>query len=432
MFLKPFTDVLALVDCNNFFVSCERVFRPDLKHKPVAVLSNNDGCFIARSQEVKDLGIPMGAPYFKYKDVVSKNNITCFSANFTLYGEISRRIMSALSAFSPSVQVYSIDEAFLDLSHIPTRDLSDYISFIAKHIYKSIGIPISIGLAPTKTLAKLMSEQAKKHKVPTKNYYDIPPAELEEIYKKTPTQEVWGVGGKKSNKLKSFNIYTIYDLLKSNQSFIRTKFSIITERTYLELKGISCMQVSDVLVKKKNILSSRSFGTPVTDIASLEESVSSYIETASRKLRDQKCQTKYLSVFIKTSKYQPAYPNLAYRSFSKGTMLPYPTSSSSTLVKVAKSLLRELYQPGIRYKKSGVFLSHLQENLATQTSLIYNTDQEDKVSQLFQQIDSINRLYGKSTIQLASSGLKSSQWKMKRNKVSPDYLSDWKQIPKVN
>ncbi len=431
MIIKPFTEVLALVDCNNFFVSCERIFRPDLKQKPVAVLSNNDGCFIARSQEVKDLGIPMGAPYFKYKDIVEKNNVTFFSANFSLYGEISRRIMSSLHSYSPSVEVYSIDEAFLDLSFVPKEDLDIYSKEITESIYQSIGVPISIGVAPTKTLAKLMSEQAKKLKTPCKSYYSYSEEELNNIFSKTPVQEVWGVGGKKSSKLKEYNIYTVQDLLEANQHFIRKKFTVVTERTYLDLKGVSCMQVDDVITKKKNILSSRSFGQPVTSLQALQESVSSYIETAARKLRDQNQKASYLSVFLKTSKFQPHKPDLAYRSFSKGAMLPYPTSSTSTLVHHSKSLLRSIYQSDIRYKKSGVFLSQLQENLATQTSFIYNTDREENSDKLFKKIDQINKQYGKNTIQLASSGLKSSSWKMRRNKVSPDYLSDWKQIPKV-
>lgn len=431
MYLKPFTEVLALVDCNNFFVSCERVFRPDLKHKPVAVLSNNDGCFIARSQEVKSLGIPMGAPYFKYKDVIEKNRVVLFSANFKLYGEISRRIMSLLHNFSPSVEVYSIDEAFLNLSHIPREQLQSYADSIAQHIYKAVGIPISVGVAPTKTLSKLMSEKAKKGSTSTQTYYSLDQDSLNSIFQKTSVQEVWGVGGKKAKKLKDYNIYTISELLQADQSFIKKNFSIVTERTYLELKGVSCLQILDVSTKKKNILSSRSFGSPVTEIDSLKESLSSYLETACRKLRRQNCQARYLSVFLKTSKFQPHHPDLAYRNFSKGIMLPYPTSSTTTLVKVAHSLLGEIYKPNIRYKKSGVFLSQLQEKLATQTSLLYNTDKEDSETDLFKKIDEINRLYGKQTIQLASSGLKSSQWKMKRNKVSPDYLSDWKQIPKV-
>lgn len=431
MYLKPFTEVLALVDCNNFFVSCERVFRPDLKRKPVAVLSNNDGCFIARSQEVKSLGIPMGAPYFKYKDIIEKNNVVLFSANFKLYGEISRRIMASLHNFSPSVEVYSIDEAFLSLSHLPKKDLQHYGEVLANYIYQAVGVPISIGIAPTKTLAKLMSEKAKRSNTSVQTYYDLDKDSLKSIFQKTPVQEVWGVGGKKAKKLKDFKIYTVAELLEADQSFIKKKFSIVTERTYLELKGISCLQVSDVAVKKKNILSSRSFGSPVTEIDSLKESLSSYLETACRKLRRQNCQARYLSIFLKTSKFQPHHPDLAYRSFSKGMMLPYPTSSTTTLVKVAHSLLDEIYKPNIRYKKSGVFLSQLQEKLATQTSLLYNTDKEDSETALFKKIDEINRVYGKQTIQLASSGLKSSQWKMKRDKVSPDYLSDWKQIPKV-
>jgi len=431
MDLKPFTEVLALVDCNNFFVSCERVFRPDLKYKPVAVLSNNDGCFIARSQEVKDLGVPMGAPLFKYKDIVEKNNIIYFSANFTLYGEISRRIMNSLQNLSPSVEVYSIDEAFLDLSFVSPDDLSNYGEKISKQIYQSIGVPISVGIAPTKTLAKLMSEQAKKSPLSTKSYYDLTQDELTDVFKKTGVQEIWGVGGKKTSKLKEYNIYTVYDLLQADRYFIRKKFSIVTERTYLELKGISCMELSDVLVRKKNILSSRSFGSPVTSLGDLEESVSAYLETAARKLRDQNCQASYVSVFLKTSKYQPDHPNLSYRSFSKGVSLPYPTSSTSTLIKFIKPLLRELYKPNVRYKKSGVFLSQLQEQLATQTSFLYNTDKEDNKNLLFKKIDIINKTYGNNTLHLASSGLKSSTWKMRRNKVSPDYLSDWKQIPKV-
>lgn len=432
MDLKPFTKVIALVDCNNFFVSCERVFRPDLKHKPVAVLSNNDGCFIARSQEVKNLGIPMGAPFFKYKDIVKQNNVTYFSANFSLYGEISRRIMQTLKIFSPSVQVYSIDEAFLDLSFIPKEDLNNYGQKIANYIYKSIGVPVSIGIAPTKTLSKLMSEQAKRSSFSTQSYYDFTEDQLHQVYKKTLTRDIWGIGGKKAKKLEDYKIYTVYDLLQSDRSFIRKNFSVISERTLLELKGVSCLEMSDVLSQKKNILSSRSFGQPMTDLASLEESISSYLEIAARKLRDQNCQANYISVFLKTSKFQPKYPELAYKSFSQGFTLPYPTSSTSSLLKFAKPLLHQIYKNGIRYKKSGVFLSQLQENLATQTSFIYNTDKEDTSGMLFKKIDQINKLYGKNTLQLGSSGLKSSTWKMRRNHVSPAYLSDWKQIPKVS
>lgn len=425
------TKLIALVDCNNFFASCERLFRPDLKSKPVVVLSNNDGCFIARSNEAKKLGIPMGAPYFKYKDIVKKNNIACFSANFQLYGEISQRIMNFLEGFSPQVQVYSIDEAFLNLSHVPSSELSKFINNLSQSIYKNIGVPVTIGVAPTKTLSKLMVEIAKSKRELSLNYFSLSQTELINIFEKTPVQDVWGIGGRKAKDLKNYNIYTIKNLIDSDQSFIRKKFSVITERTFLELKGTSCIDLESSSDTQKSIISSRSFGKPISQLAELHQSISYHIVKSSQKLRDQGLEANYLSIYLKTSKYQPNVPKFSSRSFSKASSLPYSTSNPNILSKLAKSLADQVYQPNINYKKAGICLSSLTPKLHTQTSFIYDHQQNEKDYQLFQTIDIINKKLGKNSLTLASTGLKNTSWATKTNLRSPSYLSSWNEIPKV-
>lgn len=431
MKLQANTEVIALVDCNNFFASCERVFRPDLRNKPVAVLSNNDGCIVARSQEVKDLNIPMAAPYFKYKDVILKNKVKCFSANFSLYGKFSQRVMQALFQYTPNLQVYSIDEAFLSLDHIPKALLASECQKICSTVYKNTGIPISIGVGPSKTLAKLMNNYAKKKTNKSYAIYsDFSSQEINELLDQTIVQEVWGIGGKKSKKLKEFSIYTANQLKQADPHFIRKHFSVITQRTNLELNEISCLQLADLEPKKKNILSSRSFSHPVTSLYKLEQAISSYVATSTRKLRSQKSQANYIRVFLKTSKFQTNPQAQAYKTSSNGYQLPYPTSNTNKITKVARYLIRSIYKPDTRYKKCGIVLSNLQST-SSQPSFFTNFEKHSNESKLFQTIDQLNHIYGDNTIQLASTGVANQSWKMKSNMRSPSYLTSWDDIPVV-
>ena len=420
--------VVALVDCNNFFASCEKIFRPDLKHKPVVVLSNNDGCFIARSKEAKLLGIPMGAPCFQYKDLILKHKVTCFSVNFNLYGHISKRIMSILKDYTPSLLVYSIDEAFLDLTHVSKDKLEYQAKLISQIIPNQVGVPVTVGVAPTKTLAKLISDKAKQDGQAYLSYFSLSNTDLHNLYANTLVHQVWGIGSKITKGLNNYSIYTVQDFLKADESFIRKKFSIITLRTLLELKGVDCISL-DTSNSKKSIISSRSFGKPVSDIDTLAQSIAYHVLKASFKLRKQNSEASYLSVYLKTSKYQPIHLDQVYRSKSNACVIPYPTSNPNILIKYAKKLLPSIYQKGVNYKKAGICLSSISPKSHTQTSFIYNTEIQEKNYQLFKTIDNINIKHGKEVITLAATGLKSQIWLPKKNLKSPNYLSSWSEIP---
>ncbi|EEF26393.1 uv inducible DNA polymerase umuc / mucb, putative [Ricinus communis] len=342
---------IALVDVNNFYVSCERVFNPKLRNRPVVVLSNNDGCAVARSNEVKALGVPMGAPWFKFKDLAKQHGIIAYSSNYALYADMSNRVMSILRQFSPNQEVYSIDECFLDLTGFARRDLVVYGQDIRKRILQWTGLPVCVGIASTKTLAKLANHCAKKrpeyHGVC--NFNSLSPAALDEILDSIEVGEIWGVGRRLAPRLQQLGFHTVLDLKRADPETLRQQFSVVMEKTIRELNGTVCIELEEINPPKKQILSSRSFGVPVTDIDGLSESISLYVSRAAEKLRRQHSYAGSIYVYIRTSPFKKHD-----RQYSNGMTvpLPSPTDNTTKLVSVALWALKQLYRPGYHYAKA--------------------------------------------------------------------------------
>jgi len=417
-------DALALVDCNNFFVSCERVFQPGLNGRPVVVLSNNDGCIISRSNEAKAIGIKMGEPYFKARPLITQHNVHVFSANFSLYGDISNRVMTILRRFSPEVEVYSIDEAFMGLSGV--NDLTSHARLIRRTLLQWIKIPVSIGVAETKTLAKITTEIAKKSPKANGvlNLYRSP--WQDEALRQTPLKDVWGVGWKLNEKLgKQFK--TALDLKNANEEWILKNHSVVMARTVKELKGISCLPLGLNPEPKKVIMSTRSFGYLVEHYDELAEAVSTYAARAGEKLRAEGLTAKVLYVFIKTNRHRKQEPQ-----YYNGQMMVLPATTNYTpyLIKAALTGLKTIYKKGYRYYKAGVTLSEL--NLAThyQESLFYQRDRE-KLTKIMTTMDTINHNDGQRTIQFGAEGL-SKPWLCKADAKSPAYTTRFDQLREVN
>ncbi len=399
----------ALIDCNNFFVSCERVFKPHLNKVPVAVLSNNDGCFIARSKEVKDLGIPMGAPLFKYKHLVDRHNIVTFSSNFKLYGDFSDRVMSIIGDFSPDLEVYSIDEAFIPIT-IQTE--ADFIA-LRKKIYKWTSIPVSIGIAPTKTLAKLANYICKKEE--TGFYSLMNPKELDAVLKRVPIQEVWGIGRGFSKKLSIHNIHTAYGFKNASEDWIKRKMGLSGLRTHLELKGVTCSLPEVTDSKRKSLIYSKSFGSPITSLIHLKEAVSHYSSKAAEKIRRTGYRARLLSLYLKLNE----------ESLYESVHLSHESNSTLVYIDAALHLLKKLYKNG-RYLKAGIYLNDLVPSKETQLSLFEKED--PKHLKLMNTLDEVNYKYGQNTLFFASEGL-SKPWAYRRNHMSCEYTTKWKEFP---
>ena len=342
----------ALIDCNNFFASCERLFRPDLWYKPVIVLSNNDGCVIARSNEAKALGIPMGVPFFEIKPLCHKEKIAVFSSNYTLYGDISQRVMSIIAESWNEIEIYSIDEAFLDVSTVNEKELNSFCYSLHKKIMKFVGIPTSIGIGKTKTLAKVANHIAKKKlEIPVFNSDQIE----DKCLKMLNISDVWGIGPQGAKQLQSFGVHTAFDLSKVTPSLIKNKFNISIQRIVLELQGTPCHTL-EMPVPRKSIVSSCSFGRLVDNIKELEQAISQHCATAWDKLRQPNLLTQHLSVFVKSNPFRLDLPQ---HCNSGGFRLTNPTDDLRDLTKYAKMCLHHIYQPGIKYHKSGVLLTEL-------------------------------------------------------------------------
>ncbi len=416
--------IFSLVDCNNFYASCERIFNPNLSNKPIVVLSNNDGCIIARSNEAKKLGIPMGAPYHQTEYLLKKNKVSVFSSNYQLYGDISRRVMSSLSMFVPEMEVYSIDEAFLRLDKHYGRDPSSLASDIQLKVLKWTGIPTSHGIAPTKTLAKVANKIAKRSN--SKNIFDLTNFDTQtKILARLPIEDIWGISSGWSKKLHNIGIKNALQLRETDPSFIRNHLSVIGERIVYELRGISCIGL-DKIMPKKNILSSKSFGKLITELEEIEEALANYAFRACQKLRNQNSKARGIYVFIKTNKYRmndPQYRNSATKE------LPYPSSDSSLIIKTAKLLLREIYQQGFKYQKCGIMLLDLVDSDYIQNNLFEKIPPRKK-EYLSSIIDTINQSTGNESIFYASQGIKRS-WKMRCSKRSQRYTTQWKELVKA-
>ena len=418
--------VYALVDCNSFFCSCERLFRPDLKNTPVGVLSNNDGCFVSRTPELKDLKVPMGAPYFQYKEVCEKNNVAVFSSNYALYTNISDRVMIALSQFTPVLEVYSVDEAFLDLSGF--KNLDEYAELIKKQIYKQVGVPVSIGLGPTKTLAKVANFHAKKNKSGVVSLLDE--KVQTEYLQRTPIREVWGVGRASVSKFESLRIKTAKDFRDfKNTVLIKKIFTKVGLQRKEELQGESRFFLNALPEKKKNITASRSFGESVKSIKELREAVATHVSKVCERLRAQDSVCNAISINIRTSPFS----NERYYRGSGGKEMLSPTSDTKKVIKYALSALDELFKDGYNYKKAGVGLSGIHEKNESQLSLLDENPDDEKSEQLMQTLDHINQMYGPQTVKFAVCGVEKGKknWAMRSKLKSPRYVTGWSELPKV-
>jgi DNA polymerase V len=437
----------GLVDCNNFYVSCERVFNPSLRGKPVVVLSNNDGCIIARSNEAKALGIPMGAPLHLYKTLIKQNKIFTYSSNYTLYGDMSSRVMSVLNYFIPNIEIYSIDEAFLNLKNFNIQSLQDEMFKIRERIYQWTGIPVSIGIGPTKTLAKLANKIAKKNS--SNGVYILTVStQLIHILSNMKLEDIWGVSKGWGNRLRSIGINNPRQLQQANPRQIRTLISVVGERIIYELRGQPCLALEEV-INKKSITVSRSFGNMINDKDSLKKALANYAARAAEKLRYQDSVCGGIYVFINTNRFRERdlqYSNSATINFDE------LTDSTTIIIEKSFKLLENLYRPKYNYKKIGVTLLGLKQkddgssdNYIIQGSLfIHNADQQIHMSRSCDRmklIDNINTKMGKMTIFHGSQGvIKNSRniksepdkWRMRSCYKSPFYTTNWDDILKVS
>ncbi len=402
---------IALVDCNSFYVSCERLFNPSILNKPTIVLSSNDGCVISRSTEAKALGIKMGEPYFKVEKIIKKNNVKTFSTNFSLYGDISRRVMKTLNQFSPRIEIYSIDEAFLDLSSIKDEDLLEYGNKIRKTVLKWTGIPTSIGIATTKTLSKAANYIAKKEKSGVVNL--INSKQIDKILEKVKINEVWGVGRQLTKFYTKNGINTAYELKNMHNNWIKKNTNVLGSRTAMELKGIACESLETYEEKRKSCCVSRSFGTKVTKLEELRESITSHCLNAAEKIRLDNQTVKKITVFIRTSPFQKN----SYYANGKTIDLPIVTNDSIELIKQALIGLNCIYKKGYKYQKAGIIFSGLKSANNYKDSLFSTIENEEKRKKLMEAIDYTNIKYGRNSLSIAQAGLR-KEWNIKRQHSS--------------
>ncbi|WP_284144436.1 translesion error-prone DNA polymerase V subunit UmuC [Vibrio alginolyticus] len=419
--------VFALVDCNNFYASCEKLFRPDLKDTPVVVLSNNDGCVVARSREAKLLGIKMGVPVFQIKAEMQRHGILAFSSNYALYADLSSRVMRTLEEMAPRVEVYSIDEAFLDLTGIESAlSLVEFGQQVRERIGHWIGITVCVGIAPTKTLAKLANHAAKKYPA-TQGVVDLTnPDRQRRLLALVPVDDVWGVGRRLSKRLNALGITTALDLANASPRAIRDQFSVVLERTVRELNGDSCIELEEIPPAKKQIVCSRSFGVKVTHFELLREAVCEYATRATEKLRKEQQQAKVLTVFIRTSPFKDNEPQ--YSNSASGELL-IPSCDTRDFIELANHLLKRIWKDGFRYAKAGVMLSDFYDLGMFQSGLFDDVSTRSNSQQLMSVLDTINQ-NGAGKVFFAGQGTK-KDWSMKREHLSPAYTTRWDQLPRV-
>lgn len=414
--------MVALVDCNNFYASCERVFRPDLAHCPILVLSNNDGCVVARSKESKALGIEMAVPIFSIRDLIKKHQVAVFSSNYTLYGDMSQRVMATLATLVPRLEVYSIDEAFLDLSGY--QELDSYGKKIRERVRKWTGIPVSVGIAPTKTLAKIANHQAKAQ-VSAQGTFVLKNKDLiEQVLKKTPVSKVWGIGQGNTQRLENQGVFNAWQLANLPDNWVRKNLTVIGLRTVKELRGEPCLEIEEIPPTKKMVITSLSFERVTDDYEVLKEYVASFASKCAEKLRKQKARAGLLTLSISTNKFNPRVPQ--YKG-SKTLQFLEPTNLSPEIIRLGLQALAELYKPSYKYKKANVTLTHLvpedqiQTHLFAQASKIPHPKQEKAMRVL----DQINQKIGPQKVKFAVQGV-DDKWRTHQEKLSPCYTTRWK------
>lgn len=419
---------IALVDVNNFYVSAERVFNPGLEGRHVVVLSNNDGCVVARSAEVKALGVPMGEPWFRLGNLARKHRIVALSSNYSLYADMSNRVMSVLGEFSTQQEVYSIDECFLQMTGA-SQEITRQGRQMRQRIRQWLGLPVCVGIAPSKTLAKLANHVAKKcpQYEGVCNFEAMPAHELDTILSGIAVGEVWGVGRKLNEQLQHIGIHTVQQLRDADLPCMRDRFSVVLERTVRELRGVACLDVMDIAPARQQIISSRSFGRCVTGLQELEEAVSVYMSRAAEKLRRQGSVAATVHVYIRTNPHKADEPQC---SPCMTVALDRPTADSMRLVEAALAGLRRIYRSGYRYQKAGVALSGIAPAGISQGSLFADSHDSAKSSRLMSALDGINARMGKGALKLASDGV-AQRWRMKTGNRSPAYTSNWSELPIV-
>ncbi len=419
------TPQIALVDCNNFYVSCERLFRPDLKGVPVVVLSNNDGCAVSRSNEAKALGVRMGQPWFEYAQQAKEQGVVALSSNYALYADMSNRVMSILSDYAPQHEVYSIDECFVDLTGMPQLKTLSYQ--MRDRVIAWTGIPVCVGIGPTKTLAKLANQIAKKHprSKGVFNYNDLSLAQQARILGQIEVAEVWGVGQRLSARLAEHGIHTAADLRGAHTATLRAEFGVVLEKTQRELQGLACLALQDMVFDKLQIVCSRSFGQTVYELAVLQDAMSTFVANACVKLRAQGSHAAAIHVFLRTNRFRSDLPQYN-PSFT--LPLPQPTQDSLVFNRWANYLVSRLFKEGYGYKKAGIMLSDISSVATHQTDWL--EPRQAKSSHLMAVIDGLNKRYGRGTVKVSTQGAFKA-WQMNQHHKSPSYTTDWHQVPVV-
>ena len=418
--------MFALADCNNFFASCERVFRPDLQGKPVIVLSNNDGCAIARSNEAKALGIKMGAPFFKIKDIVRRHNVAVFSGNMALYGDMSQRVRWVLEEFAPGIEVYSIDEAFLDLRGMKNIDFDAYAKRISAQCWKMTSIPVSVGIAPTKTLAKIASKLCKQYPKLRGGCYMHRPQDIEKVLRKFPIEDVWGIGRRTAPKLNARGVNTAYEFTQLPEGVVRMMLGIGGVRTWKELRGIPCLEFEDGFEAKQSICVSRSFSSEIYEVKELQEQIANFASAMASKLRKQQSVTSEMVVFAYTNRFREDVPQI-----HANTLVPFitPTAEERIIIAQAVSAAKTLFKQGFGYKKAGVIATKIVSEKHVMHSLFEDREAVEREHKITSALDAINAAFGKGTIKLAVQG--SGEIKSSSENQSPHYTTRWSDIPLV-
>ena len=416
---------IALVDCNNFYVSCERLFQPKLEGKPVVVLSNNDGCVVSRSQEVKDLGLKMAVPWFQLRDLAKQHGIIARSSNYSLYADLSNRVMSLLSRFSPSQEIYSIDESFLELTGIST-DHTTYGRQIRQTVMQHVGIPVCVGIASSKTLAKLANHVAKKNPrfAGVCDFKGMTETELDGLFATIDVGEAWGVGRRSTDKLNEIGIHTVLDLQRAPAKQLRARFGVVFERIVAELNGVACLELDDIAPAKQQIICSRSFGTLTSHLPDLEQAVIAYTTRAVEKLRQQRSLASGIQVYIRTNPHKERDPQ-----YQQAVLMPLsePTDDTRLFGHAALHGLRRIYRSGYAYQKAGVMLAGIIPASSRPRTLFDDVPGREKSHALMGTLDRINRSMGSGTIKFLGEGIDKS-WSMRRQNVSKRYTTEWDEL----
>lgn len=419
------TPQIALVDCNNFYVSCERVFRPDLINTPVVVLSNNDGCAVSRSNEAKALGIKMGQPWFECRELAEAHGIIALSSNYALYADLSNRVMSILGSFSPRQEVYSIDESFLDLTGMPK--LRDVSYEIRERVGQWTGIPVCVGIGPTKTLAKLANFIAKRHprSKGVFNYNDLTEVQQVKLLSQIEVGEVWGIGRRISARLAEHGIHTVQDLRLAHTATLRAEFGVVVEKTQRELQGVQCMDLEEIAPAKKQIVSSRSFGQTVRDVAVLKDAMSTFVANACAKLRAQGSHASLIQVSLHTNRFRKDLPQ--YNPCFT-LPLPQPTNDSLVVNRWADYLVGYMFKPEYEYKKAGIMLGEISPVGHYQADWL--EPPQATSTKLMDALDGLNQRFGRGTVKVSTQGA-FSEWQMRQERKSPNYTTAWDEVPSV-